>query len=113
MEASDFGKYRGRCRQLSEEAVAAEPTLTLVRGYYHCPIWGKQGHWWTKRPDGTIYDPTVSQFPSGGLGEYEEFDGYFNCGHCGKRVAEDDEEAHRNGNYIYCSGACLYADVMP
>ena len=41
---SDYLTYHGRCKELAEEAVTADPTLRLVRGHYHCPIWGKQAH---------------------------------------------------------------------
>lgn len=51
---SDYMKFRGQCKKLSEAAVAADPTLTLVRGHYFCPIWNtEEQHWWTVRPDGT------------------------------------------------------------
>ena len=101
---SDYAKYRGKCKEFSEAAVAEDPTLTLVRGYYYCPITGKQQHWWCKRADGSIYDPTVKQFPSKGMGEYEEFDGWIECAMCGKSVHES--EAHFNGNYACCSYTC-------
>lgn len=60
----------GRCRGVTKEMVEAFPELRRVRGHYHCPIWGKRAHWWCVAPDGSIVDPTVSQFPSRGIGEY-------------------------------------------
>jgi hypothetical protein len=43
----DYIEFRGRCKELSEKAVAADPSLTLVRGYYFCPIWCiEEQHWW-------------------------------------------------------------------
>ncbi len=107
---SDYAKYRGKCLTLSREAVSADPTLILVRGHYLCPFWGEQPHWWTTRPDGTIHDPTKSQFPSNGTGDYIPFDGYITCESCGKRVLEADGTF--NGQHTYCSGECLYNDVM-
>jgi hypothetical protein len=107
---SDYAKFRGKCKTLSEEAVAADPALTLVRGHYLCPIWGEQGHWWTVRPDGSVFDPTARQFPSKGIGEYIPFTGFVRCESCGKEVKETD--ANHNGHHVYCSGECLYADVM-
>ena len=68
---TDYEKYRGKCKQFSEELCAQDSSLSLVKGWYHCPIWGRQEHWWCKKPDGTIIDPTVNQFPSKGLGEYQ------------------------------------------
>jgi len=91
---------------MSEAAVAADPTLKLVRGYYTCPMWGrKEPHWWTVRPDGTIHDPTCLQFPSGGLGTYEEFDGTFECSNCNKTIAEADAIPY--SNYVFCSDNCI------
>lgn len=90
---------------MSEAAIKTDPTLTLVRGYYFEPTWNKdEPHWWTKRIDGTIYDPSVKQFPSKGHGIYTEFDGYFTCEECGKSVKE--EHCHPMGNYVVCSTKC-------
>ena len=36
-----YTKFRGKCKQMSEEAVAADPTLRLVRGHYFCPFWAR------------------------------------------------------------------------
>lgn len=100
----NYQKYRGKCHEMSKEAVRTDPSLRLVRGYYYCPHWGKQPHWWTVRQDGSIYDPTKLQFPSKGEGRYEEFDGYFNCSECNKRIKEEDGIVQ--GNYIFCSNRC-------
>lgn len=97
-------KYRGKCREMSEEAVKADPTLTLVRGHYECPFWGSQPHWWTVRPDGTIFDPTVLQFPSAGMGKYVPFDGMVKCAQCTKEMKEED--ADFDGKYAFCSNTC-------
>ncbi len=82
MSSSLMMRYRGQCKKLSEALVAEHPGWRLVRGYYHCPLWGKQFHWWVVDSDGHIHDPSVLQFPSGGLGEYEEFDGQVECAEC-------------------------------
>lgn len=104
--SDNYLKYRGKCRQFCEEACKNDPSLTIVRGYYHCAFWGRQEHWWTVRTDGSIYDPTILQFPDK-HGEYEEFSGYFNCEQCGKQITEEEGQVH--GNYIFCSGECIYA----
>ncbi len=97
--------FRGRCKELSEAACKNDPTLTLVRGHYYCPIWNTaEPHWWTVRQDGSIHDPTKWQFPSRGLGFYEPFDGTVDCGNCGKTVKE--EEASIDGRYAFCSHQC-------
>lgn len=100
-----YKKYRGRCRELSEAACREDPTLTLVRGHYFCPLWcSEEPHWWTVRQDGTIYDPTRLQFPSKGFGIYTPFNGVIACSNCGKEVQE--EEADIDGNYAFCSHLC-------
>lgn len=92
---------RGKCEEMSKAACAADATLTLVRGWYHDPDWGREEHWWTVRADGTIYDPTSGQFPHGGITAlYEEYEGTFPCYGCGAEVSEAD---HYNG---CCSGEC-------
>jgi hypothetical protein len=97
--------FRGRCQELSEQACAADPSLTLVRGHYFCPLWGtEEPHWWCVRPDGTIHDPSKQQFPSNGLGIYTPFDGWVACAECGKEIKE--EEADIEGNYAFCSYGC-------
>lgn len=104
MSETDYEKYRGKCKEMSESLVASDPSLTLIRGHYLCPFWGEQPHWWTKTVDGTINDPTKDQFPSKGRGEYVEFDGNVNCSNCGKTMKE--EEADIDGNYAFCSYDC-------
>jgi hypothetical protein len=102
---SNYMKYRGKCRELSEEAVKIDPSLRLVRGYYFCPLWGvEEQHWWCERPDQTIYDPSALQFPSQGRGAYREFDGTLECSECGKTITE--ETAHFDSRYAFCSYEC-------
>jgi len=73
MYNKDYLTYRGKCKDLSEEAVRKDPELRLVRGHYFCPIWKREEqHWWCVRKDGTIHDPAKYQFPSRGLGVYKE-----------------------------------------
>jgi hypothetical protein len=107
---SDYLEFRGKCKELAEEAVRADPSLRLVRGFYHCPIWGKQAHWWAVKPDGTVVDPSVKQFPTAGaMAEYEEFDGNIECEFCQKSVPEN--EAYRYEQHAYCSYECFGHDV--
>ena len=101
----DYIKYRGKCKQMSEAACEADPTLTLVKGTYFCPIWcSEEFHWWTVRQDGTIYDPTAAQFPSNGHGFYEPFNGYYSCEECGEEVKEEDIVG--DGSHMFCSNRC-------
>lgn len=99
-----MSELTGKCKVMSEALVAADPTLTLVRGHYYCPWWGERQHWWCVRPDGEIVDPTKDQFPSKGLGEYVPFDGMVQCAECGKEMTE--EEASFYGRYPFCSNRC-------
>ena len=105
MGQSDYSKYRGKCKEMSEALCAERPELTLVRGWFDCVFNGRQPHWWTTTPEGEIIDPTVKQFEGGGVcGEYIPCDGFFECANCGKKVAE--EEARTEGSYAYCSYNC-------
>lgn len=99
-------ELRGKCKEMAESAVSSDPTLTLVRGHYWCPLWGEQAHWWTVRQDGTIFDPTKDQFPSRGNGHYEPFRGWVTCSECGTDVVEADAIIDGNGHYAFCSGRC-------
>lgn len=109
-EVTDYSTFRGKCKELSSEIVKADPTLRLVRGWYHCPMWGKQAHWWAQKVDGTIVDPTVRQFPTNGVGAtYEEFDGKIECEYCQKEVPETD--AYIYEHHAYCCYECFGHDV--
>ena len=107
---TDYLNYRGRCRELAEAEITKDATLVLVRGWYLCPLWGQQAHWWCRRPDGTIVDPSVKQFPTAGVGaEYIEFDGMIECEYCHREVKEED--AYMYAHHAYCSYACFGHDV--
>lgn len=99
-------QLRGKCKELSEELCKNDPTLTLVRGHYFCPIWcSNEQHWWCTKPDGTIIDPTKDQFPSRGFGIYTPFNGICICDNCEKEVLEEDAQFH--GRYALCSDKCI------
>jgi hypothetical protein len=101
---ADYREFRGKCRELCEAAVKADPSLTIVRGHYFDWQWGEQPHWWTVRKDGSIYDPTARQFPSNGSGAYVPFSGVVECAECGKQMQES--EAEFGSNYAFCSYVC-------
>lgn len=109
MEKDNYLKHRGKCKQYCEEALLADSSLKIVRGYYYDSFWGKQPHFWIVREDGSIYDPTKLQFPDQN-GFYEESNGIFNCGHCGANVKE--EVGYIVGNYIYCDYTCYGRDIL-
>ena len=33
---SDYLEYRGKCKEMAEQAVVDDPSLRIVRGFYHC-----------------------------------------------------------------------------
>ncbi len=92
---SIFGDPYGKCKEYVDFIAERINGLQKVRGFYHCPIWGKRQHWWLEDSCGNILDPTVSQFPSGGMGEYEEYDYEIHktpigrCINCGELVFEN------------------------
>ena len=97
---------RGKCREMSEAAVAADSSLRLVRGHYYCPMANERfTHWWCETSLGEVVDPTAAQFQSSGFGEYEEFGGVINCEECG--VAVEEERAVIHGSHALCSTLCL------
>jgi len=109
LKPENYKKYRGKCYEMVMELCEKDPTLKPVRGYYMCWLWGKQPHWWAVKPDGTIVDPTIKQFPEPHIGEYIPFDGIVECSNCGKKLKEDDALLHIN--YTFCSSKCFCAFV--
>jgi hypothetical protein len=108
--STDYLDFRGKCKELAEAACAKDFTLKLVRGWYHCPIWGKQAHWWAVSLDRAIIDPSVRQFPTAGVGaDYEEYDGNIECEFCNKVVAES--AAYLYAHHAYCSYTCFGHDI--
>lgn len=104
-ESANYLQYRGKCKEMSETLAALLPGLTVTKGWYHCPIWNtREEHWWCKDAEGKIFDPTKDQFPSRGMGDYEEFQGVFTCEQCKTPVKEED--VVMCGNYVVCSHRC-------
>ncbi len=68
-------RVRGHCRMATGAMIEAFHELRQVRGYYLCPHWGEQQHWWCVALDGSVVDPTAHQFPSKGQGLYRELAG--------------------------------------
>lgn len=98
-------ELRSTCEEAAIAACDRDPSLRLVRGHYWCPLLNtEEAHWWTVRPDGSIYDPTREQFMSAGAGAYTEFAGTITCEHCGQKAQE--EEASFAGGHAYCSYDC-------
>lgn len=106
---SDYIKYRGKCKEMSEQYIKEHPGCILTKGWYYCPYIGAQQHWWVKDSDGNIIDPTKNQFPSKGNGIYEEYNGTMPCECCGKLVKEED--IYFVEHHTYCSETCYARDV--
>lgn len=71
--ASVNGHTLGKCGAAVASMLLEFPELREACGFAHC-AWGPRQHWWCVAPDGTIVDPTVSQFPFSQVFEYEELD---------------------------------------
>ena len=88
------GHGYGKCDEATTRMVASFSELRRTRGMYHCPMWGERTHWWCVATDGTIVDPTAGQFPSMGMGEYQEITDDADCPtgvclDCGAHVYKD------------------------
>lgn len=103
------GYVLGKCKDAAKEMASAFPELTVTRGHVQCS-WGKRGHWWLLDPEGTIVDPTASQFPD--IFEYEQWQPgdtvrVGKCMECGDEiwapVFELDSEPPQQS---ICSSAC-------
>jgi hypothetical protein len=107
----DWGKhwdlYARKCHLYVLKWHEKDPTLTPVRGFYFCPVWRRdRQHWWLRRPDGTVFDPTKTQFPSSGAGLYQPFEELeFECDECGASVPKEMAGAFHH-NYTICSDRC-------
>lgn len=65
------GHVRGKCLAATKEMHAAFPELLIRAGHVETPV-GREAHWWLETPDGSVVDPTHSQFTGhGGILEYE------------------------------------------
>lgn len=101
----DYTKFRGKCKEMCDDLLVEDPTLTLVRGHYFCLAWGTdEPHWWLKKQDGTIVDPSCRQFPCNGSGIYTEFNGMVECAECGKEMKEEDSRFE--SRYVFCDVKC-------
>lgn len=78
-----------KCAEWTEEMQKAFPELTRVRGYVGTSPDAREGcggqHWWLKTADGTIVDPTASQFSEPiNYSEWDESWGDLSkCANCG------------------------------
>jgi len=64
---------RGKCGKATLAMVEAFPELRRQAGFVHVD-WGREQHWWCVAPDGSIVDPTRSQYPGGYVYLYEPLD---------------------------------------
>lgn len=109
--STEYLKYRGKCKELSEKYIQDHPEYEIIKGWYWCPFWGKQQHFWTRhKKTKEIVDPSKNQFPSKGMGEYIEYDGMLECEYCGTSIHEED--VYFVDHHVYCSYTCYGRDVM-
>lgn len=78
------------CSEITTQMVEEFPELRRVRGHYVDSFsHQRHQHWWCVDEQGTIIDPTSSQFLDGGNGEYEPW---------------NEEQAEPTGLCINCGG---------
>ena len=85
----------GLCADITQDMITKFPELKRIRGHYYCVIWGQREHWWCVDSDNSIVDPTASQFPGKGSGEYVEWDESQpeptgKCRECGEYCYDDN-----------------------
>lgn len=90
----------GACASITRKMWEAFPfELRRVRGFYYCTFWGRREHWWLVDLNNNVVDPTASQFPSNGMGTYEELTDeevekccpVGKCPNCGNELYKDNE----------------------
>ena len=99
--AENVTETYGTCAEVTAEMALTFPDLKRVRGHYYCPIWGERNHWWLVTQDGRVFDPTAAQFPSGGLGEYVEWE---------EGAKEPTGMCPQCGEPVYDGGTCCSQD---
>ena len=95
---------RGKCAAATLGMVKAFPELKRVAGFAHVE-WGSDQHWWCVAPDGTVVDPTSSQFPRKIRYEQLDLDNPVTksriptgkCPECGKHVFNNES---------FCGDSC-------
>ncbi len=46
IQANNYLKYRGKCKELAQQECNINKELALVKGWYYCPIGNvKKEHW--------------------------------------------------------------------
>lgn len=105
-------KVHGRCVLSVTELLEEFPELTRVKGHTYGQ-WGKRAHVWAVTEDGTIVDPTRSQYP--GNIKYEAFEPgtmvlVGTCMDCGAdlevEVFDLDKEPPPHPNHPFCNQDC-------
>ena len=106
MDETNYTKFRGKCKEFCDALILERPDLELVRGHYYEPHWSREEpHWWCVDSEGLIIDPTVKQFPSGGIKEfYTQYSGFSDCEECSKSIPE--AEIIMQGRFTVCSTQC-------
>ena len=96
---------RGKCKVYCQALCAIDSRLRLVRGWYHeSDGQDRYQHWWCEFDDGSIVDPTVTQFRTTN-GSYKRFTDTAPCDMCGAKQKE--EWLRYFGHKVFCSMECL------
>lgn len=100
----------GLCSSATTEMVAAFPELQRVPGRVLTAAWGEREHWWCVAPDGTVVDPTASQFP-GGVAEYIPWRPgsevrVGKCINCGEVIYARPQELGKPPQGLYSTSFC-------
>lgn len=103
------GCVLGECHRGTAEMQTAFPELKQIRGHVYTLSWGKRGHVWLEAPDGTIVDPTASQFPV--ILSYEPWVPgctvrVGKCMNCGEEIWEALESLEHVVERCVCSDEC-------
>jgi len=101
-----YAHFAGKCYLYVWQWWQRNNQLLVQAGFYECPFWGSRTHWWLIDENGEVFDPTCSQFPSRGMGEYIPLhEASVSCCKCGQYVP-----THLIGywhhNHNVCSDRC-------
>jgi hypothetical protein len=102
----------GQCQKWSKQIAEVFPELRIARGWVYCEL-GERTHWWCIAPDGTVVDPTASQF--NWVFEYREFTPgdlvqVGKCMECGQMIEEEVFDLDKPTAYRrFCDSACRSA----
>ena len=98
----------GKCEEAATAMAEIFENLTIVKGHVYCD-WGKRSHWWCVDTQGTIVDPTKSQF--GSITEYDPWEPgnevcAGKCMNCGEEIWVTIQSLDNSVHESICSKKC-------